>query len=460
MAAELTAICYRNRDDPRHGKVLKAVFPAVSQENYLGKNCTQCHTMFPLGTVLGAVTMEVALGRVQAEVAAARTKLIGGAVVALGVVLLCIYGFLQRFVSRPLGAMAHGLRDIADGEGDLTQRLPVAAQDEVGQVAAYFNRMTAKLQGVIRNIAASADQVSTAASGLQSGTALIRSGALDQTEKSASAASAVEQMAASIDSVASASADVLELSRASVSRAEEGNRDVLELTDRLADVEAAVSKMTETVGDFIRNTDSITTLTARVKEIAEQTNLLALNAAIEAARAGEQGRGFAVVADEVRKLAETSTRSASDIDDVTRGLNAGSEDVRSAIEQGARSLQLIRESMLRVSAALESTMDTTARVADARPPLAGGGRGAPGRSSRGGAQTVGRTAKSSPSTGSAASRSSRSTRAERGPLRAHATNSSTTADGPQTSASTVPSRRLRTHPDSPSRAASACALAR
>ena len=352
------------REDPKHGKVLKAVFPAINQENYLGKNCMECHDEFPAGTVLGAVTMEVSLARTDAEVKASRTKLIGGAVIALGVVLLCVFWFLQRFVATPLGAMAHRLRDIADGEGDLTQRLPVGAQDEVGQAATYFNRMMEKLQGVIRNISASADQVTTAATGLQTGTFQIRRGAGEQSEKSASAASAVEEMAASIVSVAQASSEVLELARASLSRAEEGNSDVSELTGRLADVEAAVSKMTDTVGDFIQHTDSISSLTARVKEIADQTNLLALNAAIEAARAGEHGRGFAVVADEVRKLAEKSTRSASDIDDVTRNLNGGSENVRAAIAQGSEALQLIRESMVRVSAALQSNMTSAGGVAD------------------------------------------------------------------------------------------------
>lgn len=352
------------RDDPKHGKVLKAVFPAINRENYLGKNCMECHDEFPAGTVLGAVTMEVSLDRTDAAVRSARTKLIGGAVIALGVVLLCIFWFLQRFVASPLGAMAQRLRDIADGEGDLTQRLPVNGQDEVGQAATYFNRMMEKLQGVMRNISASADQVSSAATELQAGTGQIRTGAGEQSEKSASAASAVEQMAASIVSVAQASGEVLELARTSLSRAEQGNTDVSELTGRLSDVETAVSKMTDTVGEFIHHTDSISSLTARVKEIADQTNLLALNAAIEAARAGEHGRGFAVVADEVRKLAEKSTRSASDIDDVTRNLNGGSENVRAAIAQGSEALQLIRESMLHVSAALQSNMTTASGVAD------------------------------------------------------------------------------------------------
>jgi methyl-accepting chemotaxis protein len=352
------------RVDPVKGKILKAVFPAINQTDYLGKDCTECHDENPVGTVLGAVTMEVSLNRMDAAVTASRTKLIGGALAALGLLMVLIFVFLQAVVAKPLAELSSRLRDIADGEGDLTQRLPVRAQDEVGRAASYFNRMMEKLQGVIRNISASADQVSGAASDLQRGAVQIRAGAGEQSEKSASAASAVEQMAASIMSVAQASGEVLDLARSSLSRAESGNTDVLELTGRLSDVETAVSKMTQTVSDFIHNTDAISSLTARVKEIADQTNLLALNAAIEAARAGEHGRGFAVVADEVRKLAEKSTRSASDIDVVTHNLNTGSEDVRAAITQGSEALVLIRESMRRVSGALRSNMDSASGVAE------------------------------------------------------------------------------------------------
>jgi methyl-accepting chemotaxis protein len=162
--------------------------------------------------------------------------------------------------------------------------------------------------------------------------------------------------------VAQSSGDVLELSQSNVERARKGNQDVQELTSRLKDVEVAVSSITSTVETFIKSTDSITVMTRQVKEIAEQTNLLALNAAIEAARAGEHGRGFAVVADEVRKLAEKSTRSAAEIDTVTKGLNNGSQSVHDAITHGLDALQSIRESMQQVSAALAATMGTADQV--------------------------------------------------------------------------------------------------
>ena len=107
----------------------------------------------------------------------------------------------------------------------------------------------------------------------------------------------------------------------------------------MGQVEAAVRQMAGTVSDFVESTRAISRMTREVREIAEQTNLLALNAAIEAARAGEQGRGFAVVADEVRKLAEKSARSAGEIDTITREIGRRSDSVQGAIESGLQHLE-------------------------------------------------------------------------------------------------------------------------
>ncbi|MCB1954941.1 MAG: methyl-accepting chemotaxis protein [Rhodocyclaceae bacterium] len=352
------------RKDPVHGEILKAVFPAINQTDYLGKDCTECHDEPPVGSVLGAVTMEVKLDTAMDAVHQSGAKLAGATLAVLGVVLLAIYILVQRAVSSPLTEMANRLKDIAAGEGDLTQRLPVRGQDEVGAASTYFNQMMEKLQGVIGRLASSSDQVACAANRLQQNTREVRETASEQSDRSSSVASAMEEMSANIQSVAESTGEVLELAHGSLETATEGNRDVADLTGRLQDVESAVGQMTETAGEFIHHSDAIARMTGEVKEIADQTNLLALNAAIEAARAGEHGRGFAVVADEVRKLAEKSARSASEIEQVTRNLNEGSEHVKQSIDRGIESIRQIREAMGRVAEGLRANMNSASQTSE------------------------------------------------------------------------------------------------
>jgi methyl-accepting chemotaxis protein len=265
-------------------------------------------------------------------------------------------------VVRPLEEMGKGLSSIASGEGDLTHRLPVHGQDEIGQAAESFNKMMDKFSGLVRHVGESANRVSKAARLLSESALSVAAGSQKQDERSSAAVAAVDQMTNSITTVANSTERVHEQSRESLARSDEGNQSLTRLIGSMSQVESTVQQIAEAVNQFVSNAESITSITSEVKDIADQTNLLALNAAIEAARAGEQGRGFAVVADEVRKLAEKSSASASEIDAITRTLSQQSEAVRRSINDGLAHISASRESVETVSAVLEAASGSVTQV--------------------------------------------------------------------------------------------------
>lgn len=343
------------------GESLRAVIPAIAQKNYLGKDCLMCH-LVPAGTVLGAVSMNISLEKENEAVKDFSIQIFAAAVIMSIPLLLFIYLFITKFVTKPLDRMTHGLRDIAEGEGDLSRRLDVTSTDEIGEASQVFNQVMEKFSGLIRHVSGAAVQVSAAAKQLSANAQQVASSAALQSEKSVTAASAVEQMVASISSVAQSTSHVGHKSEESLEHAHQGNESLSALVGEIDMVESSVREIAGSVSEFVRSTNTITSMTQQVKDIAEQTNLLALNAAIEAARAGEQGRGFAVVADEVRKLAEKSAHSASEIDAVTKALTHQSSAVESSIESGLQHLSSSQDSLENVAIVLAGASGSVSEV--------------------------------------------------------------------------------------------------
>lgn len=347
--------------DAQHGEHLRVVFPSLASPNYLGKDCIVCHQATE-NEVLGAVSMRISLDRVNEAVTTFRNQSILLALVVSLPLIGFVYLFIQRFVIRPLSHLSGSLAEIAQGEGDLTRRLEIERNDEIGRTAQTFNQMLSAIAGLVRQVGMSAAEVTSSARSLADSAASVAESSHRQNDQSLSAASAVEGLSDNITHIAASTEDVRERSRDSVARSSEGKQSLGELIREVAEVELAVRHMAESVDAFVHSTEAITKMTSEVREIAEQTNLLALNAAIEAARAGEQGRGFAVVADEVRKLAEKSARSAGEIDAITQQITRQSGSVQQSIAKGLVHLDSSRKAADQVSGVLDAANSSVAEV--------------------------------------------------------------------------------------------------
>lgn len=354
---------FQEAEDPTHGHVLLAIFPAIASKNYLGRDCLECHEEAKEGLVLGAVSMKISLKLLDEAVSNSRVELLIATTMISIPLLFFIYFFVRSFVTNPLAVMATSLKAIASGDGDLRSRLPVRGTDEIGEASTAFNAMMEKLQALIIHITGTAQQVSGSARTMKTSSDNVACGSNRQAEQSENAAQALDEIASAVASVSDACIQVQSLSLESQKRTTEGKENLASLQHQVNRVEQAVADIAQRVERFVTSTTSITTMTQQVKDIADQTNLLALNAAIEAARAGDLGRGFAVVADEVRKLAEKSNRSAIEIDTTTRSLSAESDHVREAIRSGMEVLAASHASIEAVASVLDAASGAVDQVA-------------------------------------------------------------------------------------------------
>ena len=272
----------------------------------------------------------------------------------LFVLVLLAFGLtmIVHNATRTARQILDAFSQLASDEGDLTARIPVTTRDELGQIVTAFNKVMDKMQMLVSHVKKSAETVSQSAAQFSRSATNVAERSIRQNEAAAASAAAVEEMSASIASVADSSEHIHHMSNLGAERAQQSNERLGDLVNEIRRIESAVREIATTVNQFVQSTTAISSMTREVKDIADQTNLLALNAAIEAARAGEQGRGFAVVADEVRKLAEKSAVSANEIDTITRKISEHSATVEQAIENGMISLATSQQVLGGVSSTL------------------------------------------------------------------------------------------------------------
>jgi len=305
------------------------------------------------GTAQVAVTRDTV--GAQAAAATRNALILVGLALVFGVALTWNLVHTLTLALRNLEA---SMQQLASGNGDLTRRLPVESQDEIGRTAEAFNNFMGDLQATIARIRGSAERVGQASAFLAGNVTTVSSASQSQTSAAEAIAAEVEELTTSIASVAEAAELVRNQSSASLDQTRRGGESLANLVREIGQIRQIVERIATSVNDYVSSANTIGSLTSEVKDIADQTNLLALNAAIEAARAGEQGRGFAVVADEVRKLAEKSARSANEIDAVTNSLGDKSQSLLDTVRDGIEALRVSQGALGEVSSVLESSMNS------------------------------------------------------------------------------------------------------
>ncbi|QVN03517.1 methyl-accepting chemotaxis protein [Pseudomonas rhodesiae] len=280
------------------------------------------------------------------------------------VIGLILVWLMARSVTRPILGVAHMLEDIASGEGDLTRRLAYDKRDELGQLAGWFNRFLDKLQPIIAEVKRSVQDARGTADQSAAIASQTSAGMEQQYRQVDQVATASHEMSATAQDVARSAAQAAQAAR----EADQATRDGLNVIDRtttnIGQLAADMSTAMTQVEGLSANSEKIGSVLEVIRGIAEQTNLLALNAAIEAARAGEAGRGFAVVADEVRNLAQRTQASVEETRLVIEHLQSGTTDVVGAMGSSYRQAQGSVEQVGQAVTALRQIGDAVTVISD------------------------------------------------------------------------------------------------
>jgi len=296
---------------------------------------------------------------------------VGGAIIVLVIIALAFSFWTVKSVIEPLKRTTKMLQDIAQGEGDLTKRLDADRQDEIGEMAKWFNAFMASLKDMIVSIRRDAATVSESSTEMLKISDQLSNGVKDLSERASSVSAASEEMSSNMKSVALSSDETTANVGTIAAAAEEMTATINEITRSAENARAitqdAVSqakKSLEQVGELGKAAVDIGHVIETIQDISEQVNLLALNATIEAARAGEAGKGFAVVAGEIKNLASQTAQASSSIKDKVRVIQDTTQNTVYQIDSISKVISEVNDSVSTIAGAIEEQSATTKEISN------------------------------------------------------------------------------------------------
>lgn len=276
------------------------------------------------GNAIGV--MEIAMDRSHFVAATNNARNIAVAIGVIALVVgLLIAGMIARLIGGPLCIAVAAMNEIAEGEGDLTSRLDESGDNEISRLANAFNSFAEKVRALVSQVYGSTTQLASAAEEMSAIMEETNRGTQQQQSETSQVVTAMNEMTATVQEVARHATEAAAAANSADDASSEGKQVVINTMQSIENLSSEVHSAATVISQLEKDSENIGTVLDVIKGIAEQTNLLALNAAIEAARAGEQGRGFAVVADEVRTLASKTQQSTQEIQEMIEKLQAGAQ---------------------------------------------------------------------------------------------------------------------------------------